>query len=40
MRYIDYRLDKGDVKDVKSFILKGLIYNNYDVEQFKTRLDF
>ena len=40
MRYIDYRLDKGDVKDIKSFILKGLIYNNYDVEQFKTRLDF
>ena len=39
MRYIDYRLDKGDVKDIKSFILKGLIYNNYDVEQFRTRLD-
>lgn len=34
LRYVDYRLEKGYIDDVKLFTLKGLPYRRYDVEKY------
>lgn len=34
LRYIDYRHEKGYVKDIKKFTLKGLPFERYEVDDF------
>lgn len=34
LRYVDYRYEKGYIKDIKKFTLKGLPYGRYDVSDF------
>lgn len=39
LRYTDDKIEKGEInKSVKSFVLKGLPYNNYDVEKYMVEI--